>query len=177
MTDPAAVLDTSTSVTIRPMQITDLEQVLSIDQNSFNVPWPKSAYIYELTENQKSMVLVAELAHLPYTHRIVGMIVVWLIVDEAHIATLAVHPGYRRRGVAKELITAGLRDAQKKGAVEATLEVRKSNKVAQELYRCFQFEIAGRRPRYYRDNHEDAVIMTVKGLDDDYFSDLVLCQT
>jgi ribosomal-protein-alanine N-acetyltransferase len=98
----------------------------------------------------------------------VGAVVVWLIEDEAHIATLCVHPDYRGRGISREILAVALMESIQQGAHLATLEVRANNLIAQALYRRFRFEILGRRPRYYRDNNEDALIMTVDGLDDGY---------
>lgn len=137
----------------------DLDQVQSIDQLSFSLPWPASAFRYELLENPHSLLWVAESTN-PQP-RILGLVVTWLILDEAHIATLAVHPDYRRHGIGARLLLVALVEAIQKGAKVATLEVRAENFGAQELYRRFRFEVVGRRPRYYRDNNEDAILMTV----------------
>jgi ribosomal-protein-alanine N-acetyltransferase len=143
----------------------DLEQVLEIDRLSFNLPWPLSAFQYELRDNPFSMLLVAELEKSRDERAVVGLIVVWLIIDEAHIATLSVHPDYRRSGVASAILSAALREAVQRGMHLATLEVRAGNLPAQALYAGFNFKVVGRRVRYYRDNNEDALIMTVSGLD------------
>jgi ribosomal-protein-alanine N-acetyltransferase len=141
------------------MSAGDLDQVQAIDQLSFSLPWPASAFRYELMDNPNSLLWVAESAN-PYP-RILGMVVIWLILDEAHIATIAVHPDYRGHGIGARLLLIALLEAIQNGASTATLEVRNGNFNAQELYRRFRFEIAGRRPRYYRDNNEDALLMTV----------------
>lgn len=156
------------TILIRPMSSADLEQVLAIDHMSFNVPWPASAYNYELNENPLSLLWVAETGLSAPNRRIVGLLVVWLIVDEAHIATIAVHPDYRGRGIARRLMRVALKEAILKGMGGATLEVRANNLAAQNLYRQFGFEIVGSRPRYYRDNNEDAIIMTVSNLGQAY---------
>ena len=142
------------------MQASDLEQVRAIDQASFSMPWPASAYTYELNENPLSRLWVAEIQTSGAPEKIIGMIVTWLILDEVHIATIAVHPEHRGQGVAQQLLITALVDALHRGIRQATLEVRASNVIAQKLYRRFGFEIAGRRPRYYKDNNEDAIIMT-----------------
>jgi ribosomal-protein-alanine N-acetyltransferase len=98
------------------------------------------------------------------------MIVVWMILDEAHIATIAVDPAYRGRAIGQRLMADGLQAAIGKGAVEATLEVRAGNLSAQRLYQRFRFEVVGKRPRYYRDNGEDALIMTVSRLGPAYLA-------
>jgi [ribosomal protein S18]-alanine N-acetyltransferase len=155
-----------TTILIRRMQADDLEQVQAIDQISFSMPWPPSAYRYELFENQSSILWVAEAFEPGGRQRVVGMVVVWLIVDEAHIATIAIHPDYRSQGIAQELLCAALIESIEKGMRKATLEVRAGNLAAQRLYKRFHFELAGVRPRYYRDNFEDAWIMTAHGLDE-----------
>jgi ribosomal-protein-alanine N-acetyltransferase len=151
-------------VAVRPMQISDLAQVHTIDRQSFSMPWPASAYEYELNENPYSLLWVAEISPEGGTPIVVGIIVVWLILDEAHIASIAVHPDYRSQGIAQKLLIAALRAAIQKDSQIATLEVRAQNLIAQRLYQRFKFEVIGKRVRYYRDNNEDALIMTVSGL-------------
>lgn len=166
MTPQSAPNWISLKTRIRPMNTTDLSQVLAIENLSFGTPWPKSAYIYELNENKNSLLWVAEILLPDRKYQVIGMTVIWLILDETHIATLAVHPDYRERGIARCLLTTALKEAVRKGSSEATLEVRASNHAAQDLYRSFKFKIVGHRPRYYRDNNEDAIIMTVKHLEE-----------
>jgi ribosomal-protein-alanine N-acetyltransferase len=149
---------------IRPMSLVDIERVYLIDQLSFSMPWPLSSYRYELTENKASLSHVAELIQEDGTLIVVGMVVTWLIMDEAHIATIAVHPNFRQQGIGKKLLVASLQEAIRGGAVSATLEVRAGNQAAANMYTSFGFKVAGRRPRYYHDTQEDAIIMTVKGL-------------
>ena len=155
-------------VSIREMRAEDLEQVQEIDNISFSMPWPASAFRYELFDNPASLLYVAQVEPPQEPVQLVGMIVFWMILDEAHIATLAVRPEYRGYGIARQLVAAGLRQAIHKGMTTATLEVRSSNLAAQGLYRHFRFKVVGRRHRYYRDNNEDALIMTVDGLGEDY---------
>ena len=144
---------------IRPMRQDDLEQVGAIDRMSFSIPWPKKAFQYELNDNPRSTQWVAEANTPGRKNQVVGVIVSWLIMDEVHIATLAIHPNHRGKGIAQRLILFALQDAVKKGIHQATLEVRANNIPAQELYRRFGFIVIGRKVRYYRDNNEDALIM------------------
>jgi ribosomal-protein-alanine N-acetyltransferase len=148
-----------TDIVIRTMTMDDLDSVLEIDQLSFPQPWPESSYRFELTANRASILLVAEI-----DGRLVGYVGCWLLVDEVHISTLAVHPDFRQRGIARRLLKSVLGQAARGGAELATLEVRTSNYAAIELYENLGFEISGRRPRYYRDNQEDAHIMTLNEL-------------
>jgi len=156
-------------IVIRHMRAEDLEQVQAIDKVSFSMPWPASAYRYELFENLSSLLWVAEAPEA----RIAGMIVIWMIMDEAHIATIAVHPNYRARGISQRLLVSAMQEAIQKGAHSATLEVRASNTIAHQLYRRFGFQIVGSRTHYYKDNNEDAIIMTVDGLDKEYLDWLI----
>lgn len=153
---------------LRPMLLEDIEQVQAIDRASFSTPWPTRAYHYELRNNPKSVLWVAEIDPFDGEKKIVGMTVVWLIIDEAHIATLAVHPEYRQLGIGSRLLAKSLASAIERGADQATLEVRASNEAAQALYKRFGFEVVGKRPRYYKDNAEDAILMTVHNLDEEY---------
>lgn len=150
-------------VTLRAMRLDDLPQVLQIDRQSFALPWPERSYRFELQENPASHMLVAESAgEAPAA--VAGYIGFWLIADEAHISTLAVRPDLRGQGIGTALLRAALARAQAFGAESITLEVRPSNAEAVRLYERFGFSVAGRRPRYYRDNDEDALLMTRHGL-------------
>jgi ribosomal-protein-alanine N-acetyltransferase len=149
------------SLKIRPMTLEDIPPVVQIDQVSFSMPWPEKSYRFELTQNPGSRQWVAECLD---PRQVVGMIVTWLIIDEAHIATIAVHPNFRRQGIAARLLTTALLDALESQMLQATLEVRAGNQAAQALYRRFGFKVAGIRPHYYRDNNEDAWIMTMNPL-------------
>jgi ribosomal-protein-alanine N-acetyltransferase len=141
------------------MTLDDLLQVVQIDQSSFSLPWPERSFRFEITDNPASRCWVAETDGC-----VAGMLVLWLIVDEAHIATLATLKEFRRQGVAKQLLDRALTSAIDEGAVRAFLEVRESNEAALTMYRKYGFVENGRRPRYYKDNNEDAILMTLNSL-------------
>lgn len=145
---------------IRRMTLDDITQVVAIDKASFSLPWPERSFRFEITDNPASRAWVADL-----DGKVVGAIVAWLLVDEAHIATIATHPDFRRQGIASKLLTHALRMMMNEGALTSVLEVRESNSAAQEMYRKFGFEESGRRPRYYRDNSEDAILMSLYKLE------------
>ena len=147
------------SLTIRKMRPEDIPAVVELDQKSFSLPWPERSFRFEVTENPASHCWVAEL-----DGRVVGMIVVWLIVDEAHVATIATHPDFRRQGIGKNLLGYVLLDLIDKGARSSFLEVRESNFAAQDMYRKFGYKESGRRRRYYKDNDEDAILMNLDSL-------------
>lgn len=145
------------------MTLADLPAVLEIDRLSFALPWPERSYRFELSENPAAHLMVAEMGR--ENHRaIVGYVGYWLIVDEAHISTIAVDPGWRGQGIGELLLGHAMEAAQNLGADMATLEVRASNEAAINLYRKFGFQTVGRRAAYYRDNEEDALLMTLTGL-------------
>jgi len=100
---------------------------------------------------------------------IVGYAGLWLMTDEAHITTIAVDPDYQGYSIG-ELLLLGLIDrAQQIGARWLTLEVRTSNKVAQNLYEKYTFKEMGLRRRYYSDNNEDALVMWTDPIDSGTF--------
>ncbi len=144
---------------IRPMVIGDLPAVQQIEHASFTTPWPPQAYRQELETNRLAHYLVGQLGD-----DVVAYGGVWLMVDEAHITTFAVHPAYRRRRIGERLLLAMLDLSVDRHAREATLEVRLSNLAARRLYEKYGFRPVGIRPRYYSDNQEDALIMTTDPL-------------
>jgi ribosomal-protein-alanine N-acetyltransferase len=150
---------------VEPMRVEDLAAVEAIEQASFTTPWPPHAYRSELESNRLATYLVVRAGE-----RIVAYGGMWLMVDEAHITTFAVHPAWRRRHIGERLLLAFLDIAIARRAREATLEVRLSNLPARRLYEKYGFRPVGLRPRYYSDNGEDALIMTTEPLDDPRFA-------
>lgn len=144
---------------IRKMTIDDIPAVVELDKMSFSLPWPERSFRFELSDNPASRCWVAEVEG-----RIVGMIVVWLLIGEAHVATLATHPNFRRQGIAKRLLSHALQYLTDEGAQSSFLEVRASNSAAQEMYHKFGYRESGRRRRYYKDNDEDAILMKLDSL-------------
>jgi [ribosomal protein S18]-alanine N-acetyltransferase len=145
---------------VRPMGVDDLAAVQVIERSSFLTPWPAHAYRSELETNRLAQYVVALIGEA-----IVGYGGIWLMVDEAHVTTFAVHPGFRRRRIGERLLLALLDLARARQAREATLEVRLSNLPARRLYEKYGFRPVGIRPRYYSDNGEDALIMTTEPLE------------
>jgi ribosomal-protein-alanine N-acetyltransferase len=146
-------------VAIRRMTIEDVPAVHEIDTLSFSLPWPERSFRFELTENPVSRCWVAECGD-----RISAMLVLWLIVDEAHIATIATHPDFRRQGIGQKLMIAALVSGRAEGAERAFLEVRVGNTSAIAMYKKYGFVVAGNRPHYYKDNQEDAILMNLDDL-------------
>ena len=146
-------------VEIAPMELGDVSAAREIEARSFRTPWPAYALEQELTANRLARYVVARSGGA-----VVGFGGVWLMVDEAHITTFAVHPDWRRRGVGRRMLVALLEAAQGMRAARMTLEVRASNLAAQALYAELGFVEAGRRVAYYTDDGEDAIIMTTPAL-------------
>ena len=140
---------------IRPMTVVDLPAIAELDQLSFSLPWPSDAFAMELL-NINSRCWVVEL-----DSRVVAAVVLWRVLDEAHIATITVHPDFRRRGIGRALLKASMDAAYAEGARIYHLEVRAGNLAAQKMYTDFGYEIVGRRPKYYQDNGEDALLLTL----------------
>lgn len=136
------------------MTVADLDAVLAIERASFPTPWSRGAFVYELKENQAARCWVGRVAR-----ELVGYLCVWEVKPELHITNLAVHPGWRRQGVARTLLGAILEDARRRGFTLAVLEVRPTNEEALGLYARLGFRVIGRRKGYYYDTGEDALIM------------------
>jgi len=150
-------------LSIRRMDLADVPGVFALDVLSFSLPWTERSFRYEVTENANARNWVAELPQ-DGSPRLVGMLVLWFFLDEAHIATLAVHPEFRRRGIARRLLQTALGAAYSEGAERSLLEVRSGNQAALKMYKEIGFEIVGRRNHYYHNNDEDALLMTLENL-------------
>lgn len=158
-------------VVVDPMRLDDVASVHEIERLSFATPWPAYAFEQELKGNRLARYLVARAGE-----RIVGFAGIWLMVDEAHITTFGVHPDWRRQGIGRQLLLNLAELSLAIGARRMTLEVRVSNTGAQALYRTFGFDIVGRRPHYYTDDGEDALIMTTPSLRDPRMREIVAAQ-
>ncbi|NBG89375.1 ribosomal protein S18-alanine N-acetyltransferase [Isachenkonia alkalipeptolytica] len=141
-------------VVLRQMTLEDVDGVLAIEKASFTTPWSRGAFIKEVTENKLAYYTVAELEG-----EIAGYAGVWLIVDEGHITNIAVAPKYRGRNLGKKILEKLIQELKNRKILRVTLEVRASNDVAINLYKSYGFIVLGRRPGYYTDNGEDALIM------------------
>ena len=133
----------------------ELDGLLAVEETSFTNPWTREMYLAELENTGVSYVFVAREA----TGHIVGFCSFWRVVDELHINNLAVLPMYRRRGVASAILGRVFDEARVLGASRATLEVRRSNDAARQLYERFGFAVAGVRRGYYRNPEEDALVL------------------
>jgi ribosomal-protein-alanine N-acetyltransferase len=138
----------------------DLAAVIAIENLSFADPWSPEALFGELQADAMRLPLVAVL-----DGSVCGYLMAWLVADQLHVLNIATDPGHLRRGVGTALLLEAARRGARRGAVEVTLEVRRSNLPALAFYRRHAFVQAGVRPGYYQDNGEDAIIMTARCAD------------
>jgi [ribosomal protein S18]-alanine N-acetyltransferase len=156
-------------IIIERMSHDDVPAVMAVDKLCFPTPWSENAYRSEMG-NVCAYYLVARLPGRRFgtaaerQERIVGFAGAWMVMDEAHITTIGVHPDYRRHGIGQQLFATLLREATARGVRRASLEVRETNRAAQLLYAKYQFIPIARRRRYYSDTGEDAIVMWVEDL-------------
>lgn len=141
-------------VLIRRMALPDVDAVYLIERDTFARPWKRDDFVREMTVNACARYLVAV-----EKNEIIGYAGAWIVLDEAHVTNVAVRKDARGRGVGKKLTQALLQYAANLGVQYVTLEVRKSNLTAQNLYFALGFEKVGVRKRYYEDNGEDALLL------------------
>lgn len=141
------------AVSVQRMTAEHTADIAAIEQRSFTLPWHANAFANELN-NRCAHYFVAMRAG-----SVVGYGGMWLIVDEAHVTTLAVDPMHRGRGIGERLLHAILMAAIAEGAQRSTLEVRESNVPAIKLYEKYGYKVVAERKHYYPDNKEHAAVM------------------
>ena len=144
------------SVYFREIQSADLDEIMTIERASFTSPWSARFFLEEIRFSCAKSVL-AEVEG-----RIVGYIIYWQLPKEVDIHNLAVHPAYRRQGIGRSLLSSAIDSAKGQGSNRVTLEVRKSNQAAQQLYHSLGFVERGVRKGYYSDDGEDALVMVLE---------------
>ena len=145
--------------TIAPMTSADIRAVLRIELMSFSSSWPPSAFQSELSDNKLAHYFVGRLRRADGTFETIAYGGIWVILEDAHITTLAVHPEHRGHRYGERLLVHMLHEAIARGASWMTLEARESNAIAQALYRKYGFTTVSTRRSYYSDNGESAVVM------------------
>ena len=158
------------SIAIRPLNYSDLPQVLAIERRSFPTPWSLAMFVLELSRPSGVCLAMTQVEQAPsggsvedgggtrtVAQRLLGYLICSRYADDWHIMNIAVDPTARRRGLATALLEELFARAGRDRAY--TLEVRTSNSPAIALYERFGFRPAGLRERYYQDTGEDALIM------------------
>ena len=148
-------------VLIRRMTAEDVKQVHAIETATFPKPWSEQDFMREVTTNHCARYMVAETEG-----KVVAFAGAWLILDEGHITNIAVLKEYRGQGIGRKVTEALLQYASNLGVQYMTLEVRRSNERAQNLYKSLGFIGLGWRKRYYEDNGEDALLMVCDHMPD-----------
>ncbi len=148
------------TITIDRMAREDIDQVLAIEQASFTMPWSRNLFLSEFRNPKVSLMLVARSPESG--SRIISYIVCWVVADELHILDLATEPSWRRKGIARMLVLAAIRQGNAVGALRAYLEVRASNTAALLLYEGLGFTRSLVREGYYDMPVEDAVVMSLE---------------
>lgn len=143
-------------ITFRKMELSDIDQVLDIERQSFPHPWSRESFENELLYNKFALYIVLECGGT-----VIGYCGTWVIIDEAHITNIALLPEYRGQKLGEFLLKKVMEMLKEKNVNKITLEVRVSNYVAQSLYRKLGFMDGGIRKNYYTDNQEDALVMWV----------------
>ncbi len=145
--------NTPAEVRVDLMTARDLPEILEIERASYPTPWTEKMFLDEIrTTLAQCLVVKIDIEGRPV---IAAYIVFWLVADEIHLHNLAVRKEFRRQGLGVNLMTL----MKEIGATRQTLEVREHNEAAINLYRKCGFAVKGRRPKYYDDTAEDALIM------------------
>lgn len=141
----------------------DLIEVVEIEESSGLSRWGWEAYYGELARPDETIMLVARPGFMhpaAERFRVLGFIATRRTADELHINNMAVRDGWRQEGIGSQLLSAALEEGSRRGVSRSFLEVRASNEPAQTLYAKFGFHATGKRPGYYADPREDALVMT-----------------
>ncbi|WP_047979532.1 ribosomal protein S18-alanine N-acetyltransferase [Ornithinibacillus contaminans] len=141
---------------IRKMELSDINQVMSVEIASFSSPWQEYIFEQEITQNQHAYYYV-----LTINQKVIGYVGMWVVLDDAQITNIAIMPGYRGNKLGEKLFGFAMQQAVGMGVSRLSLEVRVTNIVAQRMYRKFGLVPGGVRKNYYTDNNEDAIVMWV----------------
>ncbi|MCY1079062.1 ribosomal protein S18-alanine N-acetyltransferase [Archangium lansingense] len=160
---PSDKLKPESPFLIRRMTREDLPAVMDLEKASFRNPWSFELLQRELSHDW-SVIFLLEEPLAEGSRRLLGISIFWIVHDEVHVLNVATAPEHRRRGVGRALMDATLAEGRARKCCLATLEVRKSNEPAVNLYKSFGFRPVGVRPNYYVDEGqppEDAIVMVL----------------
>jgi len=146
---------------VAPMKPDDVDPMIAIERQSQGSPWLPQQFIEEL-QRPNAYIDVAHIRTGPGESEVIGYCNYWLVHDEVHLHNLAIHPTWRRHGIATRLLRQLFAVARHHTCSLVTLEVRVSNHAARNLYRTHGFVTEGIRRGYYADNGDDAAIMTFR---------------
>jgi len=147
------------------VNLADINPIIEIERQSFSWPWKRVSFLGELNNGQACSYMV-KLNDSTHADKVIAYIFFRQVKEELHILKIAVTPAWRSRGIASRLLKKCFTTGLKRGATSAFLEVRPSNASAMALYNKKGFRIIGRRPKYYTDTREDALVL-MKNLKED----------
>lgn len=143
-------------ITYNLMIPSDIDDVYKISKSSFSIPWSIESISSELSNPIAKYIIAKDLD----SNLVVGFVGVWIVVGEASITNIAVHPAYRGNGIGSKLLSSLINLCSDLNCTLINLEVRESNYSAQNLYKKYGFTIDGIRKGYYEDNKENAILMS-----------------
>ncbi len=154
---PAALLlQDGRTLLIRHMELADVAEVVSIEQECFSSPWSARSFASCVADRDVVLSVVGTVED-----KIVGYAISWVVPPEIHVGNLAVSAAFRRLGIGRCLLQTVLAYGRRIGCLVAHLEVRVSNAAAIALYQQMGFRKVGVRRGYYEDNGEDALLMSL----------------
>lgn len=156
---------------ITALKPADIQPATALEAAAYGAA--RSARDFQRELGHNALAHYMALRVLGASHRLVGLAGYWLIVDEAHIITIAVEPRWQGQGLGEYLLYTLIQHSQRRGAEAVTLEVRPSNQKARAMYQKYGFARVGRRKGYYRDTGEDAFILTTPHLADETYQQLL----
>ena len=159
------------TIEIKPLIPSQVSEILALDQLCLGGLWTAEAYLREI-DSPNSTLIILQLRDDQFESdevQIIGMGCLWSIVEEAHITLLGIHPDYRRQGLGQLLLFTLLEDAIARQLKWATLEVNENNIAAIELYQKLGFQVAGKRKGYYQPTGDDALVLWLKGMEQQEF--------
>ncbi len=149
---------------IQKATLGNLEELVNLEQACFSMPWSRKSFEAELGGNQFSHVLMVLDSGQEQKIHAIAYLCMWIIFEEIRFLNVAVHPDFRRQGLAKELIGHALDLGKEASCCRGMLEVRETNHSARNLYESFQFQAHAIRKSYYTNPTEDAILMTLEPL-------------
>ena len=149
---------------IRRATLENLDALVALEESCFSVPWSRKSFEAELEGNQFSRVLIIPHSEGSQKVQVIGYICAWIIFEEIRFLNVAVHPEFRRQGLARQLIREVLRLGSAAGCCRGMLEVRETNTAAKNLYESFHFLTYATRKSYYTNPTEDAILMIRQSL-------------
>lgn len=158
--DESSAPESNPRFLIRKMTEEDLQAVMDLEKASFKTPWSTELLRREL-DHEWSTILLVEEPRPEGGLELLGLAIFWIVHDELHVLNVATAPQHRRRGVGRVVMEEALSRARARGCSLATLEVRRSNEAAIQLYKSLGFRPVGVRPNYYVDEGEDAIVMVL----------------